>query len=280
MANSQISRPESRRGVTTGRTLTPEATIGLQQARNRERQRVFELAPSALEQYLRSRNHFEDEEGLAQTEGVSGEGGDGAEDCDWDDVDPDDPHPLSEEEDWYLPSACLEEPVAGIGVALVDRRDIYPLYVVPRGDQPWQVRFRAPSWIREVPKGNSAMLDKLQGFLHELSAWLEAEKQAFLREPSAHAFAMNEPMTDTSRVVKQNGLRDRVSAFSNARVAGEYPNDKRKPLITTQDMSRLLQGDKVWILWPETCVPLSALFSSEFTLAWGVARCLELAPAK
>lgn len=279
MANSQSLRPTQGPDTKPTTNLTDEQRRALQQERIRERARIFELTPSALEQHLRSRRNFGDE---AVSGGGSdlGEGsGNEADDWDWDDIDPDDPDALGGEDDWGLPSALLNEPEAGVCSAVLQRSDIYPLYVVPRGEQDWQCRFRAPPWMREVPRESSGILDRLDGFLRAVSEWLESEKQPFLREPAAGTFALGETLTGAGLVVTQKGLLERVYAFRNKPPVGVAHTAKTPP-INEKDMSRLLQGDKVWILWPKTCLPLSALFTSDFTLAWGVARCLELAPAE
>ncbi len=109
-----------------------------------------------------------------------------------------------------------------------------------------------------------AYIDKLNALLRALADYLTTEKPQFLRSITPESFAAGETDFD-SPVVTQKGLLARLNA--------------RMRKTRWHDSSFTRTVSRIWLVWPDTCVPVTELFAKEMHLAWVVEGCLQRLPA-
>lgn len=160
------------------------------------------------------------------------------------------------------------EEILAVGPVL-DLSDRFVLYVIPAEDgQEWRCQFEPPDWLEAYArKKTQEPLRQLLRFLATLARWLEKKKSDFLKDPSVDNFAAGEMDFQHPPIVTQKGLGERINGFAG---------DGDTGLIGEDRLSRLLKNDKVWLLWPDGGMPLSAVFTEVFKVAWAVQGCLAL----
>ena len=151
--------------------------------------------------------------------------------------------------------------------ALFDLHRYHALLVVPtsRGG-PLHCTFEAPGWmLRPRSKEYRDHIARLLSFLRGLAGWIEANCQAFLRDPSPAFFAEAQGSFREDPVVSQKGLLQRV----NSNLDGPMR-------VAEADFTRVLP--KIWLVWPQQVMPLRSLFSDEFRIEWAASGALQGVP--
>lgn len=128
----------------------------------------------------------------------------------------------------------------------------------------YKCSFEGPAWFyRRLNPDVYPYVVRLIKFLDMLSGWLESEKQIFLKEPSPETFAIMEESYILDPIVLQNGFLSRINGYL-----------PEKFHLDETAFSRLL--DKIWLLWPNTIMPLKHLFTKEFRIAWLMETCTAI----
>lgn len=262
MALQQQRTPKQ--GRTQSRRRTPKQRQIATIEANQLRKAVFTLTPIQLEAHYQQRAAWQEEaadtETLSEHDSAETEG-----EAELDNRDPDEVMPDDEGQESFEANAPLEATDWEENSPALALNDLYRLCVVPGCDDCWSCHFERPGWMRR--RVRSDPLSALIQGLDALAAWLQRDKQAFLRTPTAETFAQAPCGRLDEPAVLQNGLLATIRPATRQ-------NDWAFP--KEQDLSDL--KDKVWLLWPSACLPLTALFSKEFKAAWVIARCAEQFP--
>ncbi|EIC24020.1 hypothetical protein [Thiorhodovibrio frisius] len=255
---------QRQRTPTTGQAKSRQRTPQQRQAAtidtNQLRKAVFTLTPTQLEAHYQELEAWED----GDAEILSAQ--ELAEDDNQAELDNSDPDAIAPEDE----VTRADEASAPLGATdgtedspTLTLDDLYRLCVVP-GNATWTCQFAPPAWMRRRSRLPNDPLPALVNGLQTLAAWLQQDKQAFLRAPTAESFAQAPCGRLDAPAVLQNGL---LATIQPPLLEEQWAFPKE------QDLSDL--KDKVWLLWPDACLPLTALFSKEFQTAWVLARCVE-----
>ena len=201
---------------------------------------------------------------------------------------------LVDEDEYSADEAASERELCfpvGAGEDLLGERspvlspgEVYSLVVLPARDPGGRLScsFEPPRWMHNrLPDEAAPTLKQLRGFLYTLAAWLEAEKQAFLADPTPENFVKGETFRFDDCVLIQQHLLQRLQKFREAhpqkcRVkarTAKKGEDEDEKAMSESYLSRL--RDKIWLFGPKWNLPLGALYSEphrkSFREAWVVA---------
>lgn len=161
--------------------------------------------------------------------------------------------------EWLLDryAASLGERFAFARSPCLNLRDTYRLVITHRADGGWQCRFDPPAWFTS-PSMDAAVktyVERLSLFLRATAAWLEEEKQHYLSEPAPERFVA-EDFSEKEPIIHKDGFLPRI--------------ERRMPKHHPIDSSDFTRGfaRHVWLLWPDSSMPLVELFSRTYRVAW------------